>query len=95
VAEVRISENLMERLRSYADQTGQTVDQVVENLIFKLLGHSAESVSAEVDYSNDPLLELSGIANSGETDLSERTNEILREEVDPKRGWTFNKSSDS
>lgn len=41
------------------------------------------------------LLALAGIANSGEGDLSERVDEILRAETDPIYGWSHRRRLES
>lgn len=43
----------------------------------------------EDDYSHDPLLELSGAFDLGESDLSERVDEVLWQEVDSEHGFSF------
>ena len=45
----------------------------------------------------DFLLSIAGIGESGETDISERVEEILAQEIDPIKGWTSerNRQNDS
>lgn len=36
------------------------------------------------------LMSIAGLGSSGKTDISERDEEILQQEVSPRRGWTLN-----
>ena len=47
-----------------------------------------KSAQQEVDnHSTSFLAAVAGLGNSGQQDISERDEEILRNEIDPVRGW--------
>jgi hypothetical protein len=70
-------------LRARLDKLGD--DEIIAVLgIVRVIQSDIEFVSQEYDEANDPTIGLI----SGPVDLAEKSEEILRAEIDPISGWT-------
>ena len=72
-----VREELIERLNTLTDEQVEVLLQVIRMI------HPAES-SIPYDEASDPAIGMI----EGPTDLARRAKEILREEIDPRSGWT-------
>ena len=78
----------------------EAISTLPDELLFELAGFLAylrykSAQEREVDNTSTSfLIAVSGLGNSGEQDVSEHDEEILRNEIDPVYGWSL-KSSDS
>lgn len=90
MADSILDDRTLEALHEYANQTGQSINEVARKAIDHYLRDKRQPSPSAFPYPEDePLLALSGVGRSGQSDVSERTNEILRQEIDSRRGWTF------
>lgn len=82
-------ETLLE-LKAIARRENKSTSQVIrEALAEYVVTHRAEGRH------KNPLLALVGLGESdGETDVSERVEEILAAEIDPIRGWSYRDDRD-
>ena len=71
-------EELLLEAKYLATQQGKTLTQLVRDAL-------AEYIQAHWE---PRYLSLLGVADSGETDLSSRVDEILKAEIDPVEGWS-------
>jgi hypothetical protein len=74
-----LEQEMLQVLRSLSEEQARLLVQVG-----KAMQPSGET-RPEYDEANDPLV---GFLDGPSTDLSIRAKEILREEIDPKSGWT-------
>jgi hypothetical protein len=93
MADSILDEQSIQALREVARQRGQSIQQIARLAIERFLREAGAEPVLPAPGQPDPLLALSGIGRSGQTDISEHTNEILKEEIDPQRGWTFHRDS--
>jgi hypothetical protein len=54
---------------------------------------TAQERLAQIPPKQNFLLTVAGLGNSGQTDTSDRDEEILRNEIDPIHGWSSNPSN--
>ena len=83
-------EGTLLELKAIAQRQGKSASQVIrEALAEYVVTHRAEGRH------KNPLLALVGLGESdGETDVSERAEEILAAEIDPIRGWSLRDDRD-
>jgi hypothetical protein len=76
-------QNLIEAVNALPDEALTELVSFVEYLRYKTL---------QPDRSNPPkqnfLLAVAGLGNSGQNDISDSDEEILRNEIDPIYGWS-------
>jgi hypothetical protein len=81
-------QKLLEVVRDLPDEVLVELASFLDYLRYKsaqrreLDNHSASFLAA-----------VAGLGNSGQQDISERDEEILRNEIDPVRGWSSNPSN--
>jgi hypothetical protein len=87
---IMADEGTLLELKAIAQWQGKSTFQVIrEALAEYVVTHRADG-----RYKN-PLLALAGLGeSSGETDVSERAEEILAAEIDPIRGWSYRDDRD-
>lgn len=73
---------LIESVETLPEELLAELDSFLKYLKFK----ASEPASKKVG--NDFLLSIAGLGESQETDISERDEEILAQEIDPIRGWS-------
>jgi len=87
---IMADEDTLLELKAIAHQQGKSTSQVVR----EALAEYVVTRRTERHYKN-PLLALVGLGESdGETNVSERAEEILAAEIDPIRGWSYRHDSD-
>jgi hypothetical protein len=74
--------NLIEAVNTLPDEMLIELANFVEYLRYKTVQHQP-SVTPEPNF----LLTIAGIGNSGQVDISDSDEEILRNEIDPIYGW--------
>jgi len=83
-------EDTLLELKAIAQRQGKSTSQVIR----EALAEYVVSRRADRQHKN-PLLALVGLGESnGETDVSERAEEILAAEIDPIRGWSLRDDRD-
>jgi len=87
---IMADEDTLLELKAIAQRQSKSTSQVIrEALAEYVVAHRTER-----HYKN-PLLALVGLGESdGETNVSERVEEILAAEIDPIRGWSYRHDSD-
>ena len=87
---IMAEEDTLLELKAIAQRQGKSTSQVIrEALAEYVVTHRAEGRH------KNPLLALVGLGESnGETDVSERAEEILAAEIDPIRGWSLRDDRD-
>ena len=87
---IMAEEDTLLELKAIAQRQGKSTSQVIrEALAEYVVTHRAEGRH------KNPLLALVGLGESnGETDVSERAEEILAAEIDPIRGWSYRDDRD-
>ena len=87
---IMADEDTLLELKAIAQRQGKSTSQVIrEALAEYVVAHRAEGRH------KNPLLALVGLGESdGETNVSERVEEILAAEIDPIRGWSYRHDSD-
>ena len=87
---IMADEDTLLELKAIAQRENKSTSQVIREALAKyVVTHRAEG-----RYKN-PLLALVGLGESdGETDVSERAEEILAAEIDPIRGWSYRDDCD-
>ncbi len=76
-----VDQDLVEQIEQIAAIEQRTPEQIVADAL-RLYTFQAPKVPG-VEF----LLSIAGQGHSGETDISERDEEILAVEIDPVRGW--------
>ena len=79
--------------------TRQDIIQKIENLPAEVLPelasfvdrlrHKSGSIASQKPSNANGLLSLARLGDSGQTDISDRAEDILATEIDPVRGWTL------
>ncbi|NMG08905.1 hypothetical protein [Brasilonema sp. UFV-L1] len=77
-------QQLIEIINALPNEALSELASFVDYLRYK----STKHIEVE-NSSSDFLLSIAGLGTSAENDLSERDEEILRNEVDPVRGWSL------
>jgi metal-responsive CopG/Arc/MetJ family transcriptional regulator len=87
---IMADEDTLLELKAIAQRQGKSTSQVIREALVKyVVAHRAEKQH------KNPLLALVGLGKSnGETDVSERAEEILAAEIDPIRGWSLRDDHD-
>jgi len=87
---IMADEDTLLELKAIAQRQGKSTSQVIrEALAEYVVTHRADGRH------KNPLLALVGLGESnGETDVSERAEEILAAEIDPIRGWSLRDDRD-
>ena len=87
---IMAGEDTLLELKAIAQRQGKSTSQVIREALVKyVVSHRVER-----RYKN-PLLAPAGFGeNSGETDVSERAEEILVVEIEPIRGWSLRDDGD-
>jgi metal-responsive CopG/Arc/MetJ family transcriptional regulator len=87
---IMADEGTLLELKAIAQRQGKSTSQVIrEALAEYVVTHRADGRH------KNPLLALVGLGESdGETDVSERAEEILAAEIDPVRGWSYRDDHD-
>jgi metal-responsive CopG/Arc/MetJ family transcriptional regulator len=87
---IMADEDTLLELKAIAQRQGKSTSQVIrEALAEYVVSHRADRKH------KNPLLALVGLGESnGETDVSERAEEILAAEIDPIRGWSLRDDRD-
>jgi metal-responsive CopG/Arc/MetJ family transcriptional regulator len=87
---IMADEGTLLELKAIAQRQGKSTSQVIrEALAEYVVTHRADGRH------KNPLLALVGLGESdGETDVSERAEEILAAEIDPIRGWSYRDDRD-
>ena len=82
---IMADEDTLLELKAIAQRQGKSTSRVIrEALAEYVVSHRTERQH------KNPLLALVGLGESdGETDVSERAEEILAAEIDPIRGWSL------
>ena len=81
-----LQQKLIQTIQELPEETLHELDDFIGYLQYKKHKQSSAPDKAF-------LFAIMGIGESDETDLSVRDEEILAQEIDPIRGWTFNKGS--
>ena len=81
----KTQEQLIESIKTLPQASLIELSSFVNYLKFK------EAESRPQMSGKDFLLSIAGLGESGETDISERDEEILAQEVDPIKGWSSTK----
>jgi len=84
MADNTLQEQLIARIKTLTDEQLKIVLRTVE----EIGGNGSDELPTDYDPDEDPLI---GGFISGPTDLSERYKQILRDEIDPRSGWTTKK----
>jgi len=79
---VLAEEHLILEARALAAQQGTTLTQVVHEALALYIAANRKRGAPSIV----------GIGESGESDVSERSDEILRSEIDPIAGWSPRRS---
>ena len=79
-------QQLIEEIEALPAEALPELSKFMEYLRYKAT-HEVETVIHGQASSSGFLLSIAGIGSSDEQDLSERDEEILAKEIDPKRGW--------
>jgi len=87
---IMADENTLLELKAIAQRQGKSTSQIIrEALAEYVVAHRTEGRH------KNPLLALIGLGeSSGETDVSERAEEILAAEIDPIQGWSYRDGRD-
>jgi len=87
---IMADEGTLLELKAIAQRQGKSTSQVIrEALAEYVVTHRTDGRH------KNPLLALVGLGESdGETDVSERAEEILAAEIDPVRGWSYRDDHD-
>ncbi len=84
-----VNEALVKQIEQIATQEHLSPEQVIAEALQlykeKLQGSRPASF----------LLAVAGMGRSGQTDVADRAEEILKTEIDPKRGWSLKKDESS
>lgn len=78
---------IIEAMGSLSEESLSELASFIDYLHYK----SGTAESAQEPSEGSPsnfLLSIAGLGSSGETDISERDEEILAQEIDPIYGWT-------
>jgi hypothetical protein len=81
-------QKLLETVRDLPEEFLAELASFLDYLRYK----SAQSRELD-NHSSSFLAAVAGLGNSGQQDISERDEEILRNEIDPVRGWSSNPSN--
>jgi hypothetical protein len=91
MADITLSEELVQQLRKLAIEEGRPVDEVVRSMLEQYHPAIADHPALEAtEEANSPLLGLIGLLDkyTDATDLSSSIRETLKENTHPQYGWT-------
>ncbi|AKG20581.1 hypothetical protein [Calothrix sp. 336/3] len=81
-------QQLLEKISALPEQALVELDSFLDYLRYKSAQHRGSK-----NQSASFLLAVAGLGNSGQQDVSERDEEILRNEIDPVYGWSSKPSN--
>jgi predicted transcriptional regulator len=86
-------EEVMLEIQSIAQRENRSTSNVIREALATYV-HRYHSRTTKPE---NPLLAIAALGQNrtGETDVSERVEEILADEIDPKFGWSLENGSDS
>src|SRR5687768_2350393 len=83
-------EHLSEAIRELPAEALPDLAHYIEYLIYRTAQNISLSAAPKQRKTGvEFLLAITGLGSSEETDLSERVEEVLANEIDPIRGWTL------